>query len=108
MSEDHKGKAGDLRVWWIPQVPMKAFYAPVDSPREGKKLLTVLAEYDLFQFENKVKPDYFNAGGLQMYEEDGNGRMEWCDWQNEDGDDIDYIEFEDLPKVWPLPKKGHK
>ena len=26
-----------LRVWWIPQVPMEAFYIPVESVEEGKK-----------------------------------------------------------------------
>lgn len=76
-----------LRVWWIPQVPMKAFEVPVSSVAEGVKILDVLAEYDLFQLENRVKPDYANAGGLLMLE-DG----EWVDWCTEDGDDD--------PKAW--------
>lgn len=71
-----------LRVWWIPQIPMKAFYVPVSSVEEGVQILDVLAEYDLFQFENRVKPDYANAGGLSMLE-DG----EWVDWYTEDGED---------------------
>ena len=76
---------GDLQVWWIPQVPMPLFTVPVATPSEAKKLLAVLADYDKFQFENRVKPDYCNAGGLNVFE-DG----EWCDWQDpETGDDID-------------------
>ena len=78
-------KDGDLRVWWIPQVPMEAFNVDVKTPHEAVKLLVVLAEYDLFQLKHKVKPDYSNAGGLNVFE---NG--EWCEWYDEDsGEDID-------------------
>lgn len=73
-----------LRVWWIPQIPMKSFYVPVASIDEAKKILTVLADYDIFQYENNVKPDYSNAGGLQVFE-DG----DWFDWESEDGESID-------------------
>jgi len=77
--------AGDLRIWWIPQVPMKSFTWPVQSPAEAKNLLNLLAEYDLFQFENKVKGDYCNTGGLSVFE-DG----EWLDWEDpETCDSID-------------------
>lgn len=75
---------GDLRVWWIPQVPMEPFWVPVRNLREAELLLKTLADYDIFQFENHVKPDYCNAGGLSRFE-DG----EWCDWWNEDGEDFD-------------------
>ncbi len=83
-----KPKEGDLRVWWIPQVPMRQpFHVDVDSPKEASKILGVLAYYDLFQYENKVRPDYANVGGLEVFE-DG----EWCEWYDEDGDDIDSTE----------------
>lgn len=68
-----------LRIWHIPQVPMKAFYVEVDSLKEAVKLLDVLANYDRFQFENRIKPDYCNAQGLQALE-DG----EWSDWYDEE------------------------
>ena len=77
-------KQGALRVWWIPQVPMKPFRVAVESVAEAAKLLQVLADYDIFQFDNKVKPDYCNAGGLEEF--DGE---EWSDWYSEEGDDID-------------------
>lgn len=72
-----------LRVWWIPQIPMDPFYVEVNDTTQGRKILDTLANYDLFQFENKVKPDYSNTGGLQIFD---NG--EWLEWESEDGDDI--------------------
>lgn len=77
-------KEGDLRVWHIPQVPGNSFYVGVDSPEEAAKIMGVLADYDLFQLQERVKPDYSNAQGLQVFE-DG----EWVDWYSEDGEDID-------------------
>ena len=53
-----------LKVVWIPQIPMKSFDVPVDSPEEAAKILSVLADYDLFQYENNIKGDYCNAGDL--------------------------------------------
>ena len=58
-------KEGDLRVWWIPQVPMPAFEVPVESLSQGWWLVDVLGRYDAFQLEHNVKPDYCNAGGVQ-------------------------------------------
>jgi hypothetical protein len=85
MSE--KPKEQELQVWWIPQAPAKPFTIPVKSIREGKLLLSALANYDLFQFENNIKPDYCNAGGLSVME-DG----EWCDWESEEGLPIDEVD----------------
>lgn len=88
-------KAGDLRVWWIPQVPMNPFYVPVASVAEGVKIMNVLADYDAFQFENKVKPDYCNTGGLEVFEKnfDGDGNDDWCSWYDDETD-------EDDPREW--------
>jgi hypothetical protein len=77
---------GGLRVWWIPQVPGKQFHVCVKSVDEAKLLLVVLADYDAFQFHNNIKPDYCNAGGLEEF--DG---ADWCEWYNEEGDDIDVL-----------------
>lgn len=73
-----------LRVWWISQVPMESFYIPVGSVEEGKKVLDLLAAYDAWQLQNRVKPDYTNVGGLQMYNED---EQDWIDWYIETEDD---------------------
>ena len=81
-------KKGNLRVWWIPQIPMHPFYVSVTSIDEAAKILVTLAEYDLFQYANNIKPDYSNAGGLEIF--DGN---EWTGWENDEYEDIDeYID----------------
>ena len=89
-----KPKQGDLRIWWIPQVPMKTFHVPVANIKEARLILDTLAYYDLFQFENKVKPDYSNAGGLEVYvaDIDGDGTPGWEEWEDDEGNDIDHIE----------------
>lgn len=78
-----------LRVWWIPQVSLSCdtFYIPVQSVEEGKKMMDLLVAYDMFQLQNNIKPDFCNAGGLQMLV-DG----EWEDWHLETEDDY----FEDI------------
>jgi hypothetical protein len=86
---------GDLKVWWIPQVPCEAFEVPVSSAKEGASLMNTLAEYDAFQFLNGIKPDYSNAGGLQVYT-DG----EWLDWE-----DPETFE-DDSQDVFPQPNLG--
>lgn len=73
-----------LRVWWIPQMcAIKSFYVPVETVEEGKKVMDMLAAYDLFQMQNNIKPDYSNIGGLQMWDEE---EKEWCDWYMETKD----------------------
>lgn len=81
-------KEGDLRVWWIPQIPMKAFNVPVKNLDEACLLIDTLGKYDLFQLKHKVKPDYSNAGGLNVFE---NG--EWVEWYGEEEDEYinDYL-----------------
>lgn len=75
-----------LRVWWIPQVGAinEAFYVPVQSVEEGKKVLDMLATYDAFQLQNRIKPDYSNAGGLQVYNPE---IADYEDWYLETEDD---------------------
>lgn len=87
-------KEGDLKIWWIPQVPMTAFEVPVKSPEEAAKIMVVLADYDIFQFENRVKPDYSNAGGLCVFESG-----EWVDWEDPET-------FEQDPVEWFREKYG--
>jgi hypothetical protein len=89
-----KKTAGDLQVWWVPQVPMNAFEVDVSSVAEGVKVMNVLADYDFFQFENNIKPDYCNAGGLSRWCADGgDGVPGWEDWYDEETG-------EDDPAAW--------
>lgn len=83
-----KPAEGSLRVWHIPQVPGKAFHWEVDplssTPiQDAAEIMKLLARYDLFQYENKIKPDYASAQGLEVYE-----GGEWVEWSDEDGNDI--------------------
>jgi hypothetical protein len=88
LSEIKTPKEGDLRVWWIPQVPMKPFRQDVSSVAEGKLLVDTLAKYDIFQLENRIKPEYCNAGGLEVFT-DG----DWSEWEDADGNGIDDTEI---------------
>lgn len=85
-------KEGDLRVWHIPQVPGKAFRVPVVSLKEAKKLLDVLADYDAFQYKNRIKGDYSNVSGLEVFDEEG----QWVTWCSADGDEIDDLDYDSL------------
>lgn len=87
-----------LRVWWIPQVPGKSFCVEVSSVEEGVKLMGTLAAYDIFQYENSIKPDYSNAGGLEVFDpeettDDPNGS--WVDWHDQEtGEDDPQVYLE--------------
>ena len=98
-------KKQKMRVYWIPQVPMKAFHVEVNSVTEAIKIMNILADYDLFQLENNIKPDYCNTGGLQVYNEE---EEEWEDWTIEfqipigegvksyyfdNGEEVDFLKF---------------
>jgi len=105
MSDDNVGP-GALRIYWIPQLPMKAFEVDVPDLATAAAVLDVLADYDAFQFENNVKGDYCNTGGLMILRDDG----EWEDWEDPtSGDEFDEWRDENLPRVrtngWgrPLP-----
>lgn len=87
---------GQLQVWWIPQLGIsKMFEVDVADVAEGVKVMDVLARYDLFQYENKVKPDYANAGGLRRWcdDSDGVGTPGWEDWYDEETGEDDPREF---------------
>ncbi len=92
-----------LKVWWIPQVPMEAFEVEVETINEGRKLCDVLANYDAFQFENRIKPDYCNMGGLSCSHPqiEGGG---WFDVPEDDDELVHWIEeIAEANKRPPLP-----
>jgi len=88
-----------FRVWHIPQVPMKSFFVEVPTYDEAVRIQNALAGYDMFQFENNIKPDYCNASGIQFYDhtlsdedlEDTERSDRWVDIENE-SDLNDYLE----------------
>lgn len=59
-----------FRVWWNPQVPGKAFHSEeVTTFAAAKAIDATLGRYDIFQYENKIKPDFANAGGIEYWDE---------------------------------------
>lgn len=74
-----KPKLDDLRVWWVPQITCKAFEVSVTSVADGKRIMDILADYDTFQFEHNIKPDYSTVGGIQRYENDPHEGPGWYD-----------------------------
>lgn len=75
---------------------MESFKVDVDTVAEGVKLMRVLADYDIFQFENNVKPDYCNVGGLLMFDpldDTDSPEGTWVDWYDEETGEDDPVEF---------------
>jgi hypothetical protein len=66
---------------------MNAFWVPVKTVEEASLIISTLAKYDLFQLRHNVKPDFSNAGGLNVVE-DGE-LVTWYD--EESGDSLDDI-----------------
>lgn len=65
------------RVWWKPQIPCMSFYSEdIPTLEEARRLENTLAQYDLFQFQYRIKPDYCNMGGTQVWNEE---EQEWED-----------------------------
>ncbi len=78
---------GDLRVWWIPQIPGTPFFVCVQDLEEGRKICDTLAAYDQFQFDHRIKPDYSSTGGVEVHE-----YGDWASALDENDDD-----------AWPVP-----
>lgn len=79
----------EIEVWWIPQAPMDPFVYPVATLDAGRVLCDALGKYDLFQFENNIKPDYSNMGGVRwrvMGDDDDS-------WTDVDGDNDDAFQM---------------
>lgn len=82
----------EYRVWWIPQVPLRGespFHVEVPDLPTGKLLVNTLALYDIYQYENKIKPDYSNAGGLEYR----HPILTQGDWEELDTDDEDELAY---------------
>jgi hypothetical protein len=92
-----------FKVWHIPQVGSSpSFEYEVSNPVEAWLLLDVLARYDQFQLDNRIKPDYASCQGLVRLNEDD---MLWEDYNaaeelNAEEEDITKIELEELRELW--------
>ena len=77
-----KNKKGDLKVWYIDRVPSnKTTKIKVKNIDEAILVINAFIKRDLN--DERITD---NAMGLQVFE---NG--EWCEYYNEDGEDIDTI-----------------
>lgn len=72
------------KVWYIPQIPGKAFEREVDSLPTAVLLINAIIDFSIFEFENRVKPDYSDAAGISRWEEDGEGGHDWFDVEEEE------------------------
>jgi hypothetical protein len=71
------------RAWYIPQVPGKAFEVETDSLAEAVRIENMLVDFSIFEYDNRIKPDYADAGGVDEWdEEDG-------EWYTLDESDIE-------------------
>jgi hypothetical protein len=76
----HTGTEGKVvsrfKVWYIPQVPGTEFEVETEDLRTAAVVLETLRNFSLFEFDNRVKPDYSDAGGVAEWYED---EQEWWD-----------------------------
>lgn len=85
-------KEGDLRVWYMQMFDSREiFYANASNADEAMDQLLTIYELTLFLYNNDQIPDYCNAGGIEVYEADGDGGFEWCEWYSDDGLDAGEI-----------------
>ena len=82
-----------LRVAHYPQLPCKPFIVEVKDIKEAKKIIDILANYDLFQYENNIKPDYCNTSVVEEFNEE---TQEWNDWYDEETGTDDLEEYLEL------------
>ena len=94
-----------MRIYHFPNVPCKPFYVEVDNELEAHKLMNVLAMQHLWLEKNNFIPDYSNAMGVEMWDEDldadENG-SKWTDYYNEE----ENCEFDDLESQFPESFNG--
>lgn len=62
-------KTTTYKIWHVPQIPGTAFVVGTDDLEYAKLLIEVLADYDLFQLEHRIKPDYDNVNGIMVWDE---------------------------------------
>jgi hypothetical protein len=70
---------GDLKVVYIPQVPMAPYEVPVKTLEEARIVLDAVVGLSMFEYEHNVKPDYSDYAGVVRFE-DG----EWNDVDEEE------------------------
>lgn len=80
----------EIKIWHVPQIPMKAFEVTVTDLDTAVLICDTLAKYDIFQYENKIKPDYCNVNGIKILFP---GETEWEGIDPDDEDDLQLARF---------------
>ncbi|MBB3752667.1 hypothetical protein FHT44_005179 [Mycolicibacterium sp. BK634] len=73
-------KPTKFKLWYQHQVPGPSFEQEVSDPVIGQKILDTIYDVALYQFHNKMIPDYCNMGGIVYLDEDG----DWSDFHPEE------------------------
>lgn len=84
------------RVCWIPQIPGEAFIVDVATYGEALGVMCMLANYDQFQLDQNIKPDYANMGWVEAFE-DG----EWVSLDDDEVQELAEAEWSALPTQPP-------
>jgi len=66
-----------FKMWYIPQVPMKPFEVECETAEQAQDALDLITNFSIFEFENRVKPDYSDAGGVMVWE---SAYEDWSDY----------------------------
>lgn len=80
------------RAWYIPQVPMESFKFECDTAEEAIMIYTAIVKFSIFEFKNRVKPDYSDAWWVQYYNEDIQDweDLENLEWYEDWGDELEF------------------
>ncbi|MFB0831513.1 hypothetical protein ACEU2D_18160 [Brevibacillus laterosporus] len=81
-----------IRVSHFPQMPCSPFIVEVDNLEQARLIYNTLADYDLFQFNNNIKPDYANATVVEQWDEEKQDWLEWSDKETGIDDINEYFE----------------
>lgn len=70
-----------FKAWYIPQVPMHPFEVECETAEQAWDALDLITNFSIFEFENNVKPDYSDVGGVSEWDE---ADQEWNDLEPEE------------------------
>lgn len=78
-----------LKIWYVHQAPCKPYEQFVNSASDARLVLNSIYNLTLSLSDNKIIPDYSNAGGLVIYADaDGSGKRDWYEWEDFEARDI--------------------
>ncbi|QSL99815.1 hypothetical protein SEA_ODAY_71 [Gordonia phage ODay] len=75
---------GDLKIWYIHQVPGKPYSQAVPDIATGQAILDAVYQVALFGLEHRWWPDFANMGGISRYEKYDDGDEGWFDLDDEE------------------------